>query len=173
MRVSEETLLALGSNLGDRLGYLRVAVRSLRERLELVAVSSVYESAPQGMAEADGQADFLNAVLRGRTTLEPRELLGICHTLEAAAGRERPHPRAPRTLDVDIVFHGSRVIRTEELTVPHPRWRARGFVLAPLLEIAPHWRDPETGRTVESFGRERSELLETVRVVAPADVLSR
>lgn len=167
----EDVLLALGSNLGDRLAHLRNAVRSLREVFEVESVSSVVESPAQGVPAEVPQPDFLNAALRVRTPFEPTAVLDACRSVEDAAGRTRPRPGAPRTLDVDIIFHGDRVIRSEELVVPHPRWKGRGFVLHPLLEIAPDRRDPESGRTVDRICRDRSELLERVRVVAPPSAL--
>lgn len=170
----EEVLLALGSNLGDRLEHLRGAVRGLRERsFDVLRVSSVVESPPLGVAAEIPQGDYWNAAVRARTVLAPRAVLDACRSLEEAAGRTRPRRGAPRTLDVDIIFHGQRRIRSERLVVPHPRWKERGFVLWPLLEIAPAWTDPESGDTVEAIGGERLHLLDTVRVVAPPAALAR
>lgn len=141
--------LALGSNLGDRLAHLRRAVKGLGDGgVEVRSVSSVYESPPAGYAE---QPDFLNAALVGRTRLSPGELLILARRLESEAGRERSFPNAPRPLDVDIVLYGDRIVTEPELRIPHERWRTRAFVLAPLREIAGELRDPETGRTVQSF----------------------
>lgn len=169
----EEVLLALGSNVGDRLEHLRGAVRGLRERsFDVLRVSSVVESPPLGVAAEIPQEDYWNAALRARTLLAPRAVLDVCRSLEAAAGRTRPRRGAPRTLDVDIIFHGERTIRSEALVVPHPRWKERGFVLRPLLEIAPTWTDPESGDTVDEIGGERAHLLDVVRVVAPPEALT-
>lgn len=168
----DEILLALGSNLEGRLDNLRTGVRLLREVVEVNAVSSVVESAPQGPSVDPDDPDFLNAVLRGRTSLEPVALLRACHRVEDAAGRTRTRPGAPRTLDVDLLFHGSRVIRTPELIVPHPRWKERGFVLRPLLEVAPEWKDPESGETVQEICRDRAEILDEARVAAPPEALA-
>lgn len=167
----EEVVVALGSNLGDRMGNLRAAVRALGEILEVEAVSSILESPPQGFPEGEESPDFLNAVLRGRTAQEPEALLDACHGIEASAGRPRARPLTSRTLDLDIIFHGDRVRAGPGLVLPHPRWKERGFVLRPLLEIAPEWVDPETGSSVEEICRERSYLLAEGRVVAPGDVL--
>lgn len=142
---SEPVVLALGSNLGDRLRHLADAVVALKAAVTVDAASSVYASDPVGYQD---QGEFLNAVLVGRTERSPRSLLAACQAAEAAAGRVRERPDGPRTLDVDVVFFGRRVIRTPELVVPHPRWRERGFVMAPLAEVAPRWIDPETGRPV-------------------------
>lgn len=165
----EEVLLSLGSNLGDRLGHLRSGVRELRSAVRVSAVSPVVESEAQGV-EGE-QPDFLNAVVRARTRFGPGEMLRACLAVEDREGRRRPHPGAPRTLDVDLLFQGRRIVRSDRLTVPHPRWKERGFVLRPLLEVAAEWRDPETGRTVEEICRERPELLKEVRTVAPSAAL--
>ena len=140
--------LALGSNVGSRLAHLAGAVAALAAAVDVEAVSSVYASDPVGYQD---QGEFLNAVLVGRTRLAPRALLEAARGAEAAAGRRRPFRNAPRTLDVDLILYGSRVVREADLVVPHPRWRERAFVLAPLAEVAGGWVDPETGRTVREL----------------------
>lgn len=169
--MDEDVLLGLGSNLGDRLEHLRVGVRLLRDRVRVTAISSVVESEAQGTAAGESSPDFLNAVVRGRTELDPVALLAELRRIEEAAGRARGRPGAPRTLDVDLLFYGDRRVCESDLTVPHPRWKERGFVLGPLLEVAPEWRDPETGEPVRGICEERSELLGGVRKVAPATAL--
>lgn len=143
-------LLSLGSNLGDRLEHLRRGVEGLTRGVEVEAVSSIYESAPAGYEE---QPDFLNAVVRGRTVLGPRELLALAQEVEEDEGRRRSFPNAPRTLDIDILFFGDRVMREPGLTLPHPRWRERDFVRVPLAEVAGDWKDPESGRILAAAGR--------------------
>ena len=161
--------LALGSNLGDRVAHLRAAVAGLAGGVEIDGVSSVYASAPEGHAD---QPDFLNAVVVGRTRLNPVELLARAHALEAAAGRRRSFPNAPRPLDVDVVFYGSLVREAEPPLVPHPRWDRRAFVLAPLAEVAPDAVDPRSGRTVETVWNEkRADLRPTVTAFAPPEAL--
>lgn len=125
------TFLSLGSNLGDRRAILAEAVESLPD---LVSVSSVYESDPVGGPD---QGAFLNLIAQLDTDLSPVALLGVCHRLESAANRVRSTRWGPRTLDVDIVWMDGVDIDTASLTVPHPRWRSRRFVLAPLRELAP------------------------------------
>lgn len=143
--------LGLGSNLGDRARYLRDAIDSLAG---VVRVSPVYETEPVG--GPGGQGAYLNVVVELDTDLTPRQLLGVCHRLEAAAGRVRDVRWGPRTLDVDILWYGGRTIDEPDLQVPHPRMRRRRFVMAPLADIAPDlvpegW-EREVEGTVEVWG---------------------
>jgi len=138
--------IALGSNIGDRRGHLDYAVSRLGVFLHDIRASSYYETAPVDVIGE--QWDFLNAAAVGETELTAREVLDALLAIEAARGRERPHPSAPRTLDLDVVLFGSDRIDEPGLVVPHPRFRERRFVLDPLAEIAPDWRDPVTGKTV-------------------------
>ena len=163
-----EVALALGSNLGDRMGRLAGAVAFLAPELEGLCASSVYASDPVGYED---QPPFLNAVVTGRTRLGADALLRRAHAAEAAAGRRRSFPNAPRTLDVDIVLYGDEVRRDDELHIPHPRFRERAFVLAPLAEVAPGRVDPVTGRTVLDLWREARDALPPVRVFAPPHAL--
>ena len=124
--------LGLGSNVGDRRRNLLDAVESLAGR---VGVSQVYETEPVG--GPSGQDPYLNCVVELSTRLSPRELLGVCHRLESAAGRVRNERWGPRTLDVDVLLVGDLVVDEPDLTIPHPRMWDRRFVLAPLAELAP------------------------------------
>jgi 2-amino-4-hydroxy-6-hydroxymethyldihydropteridine diphosphokinase len=124
--------LGLGSNLGDRWQFLREAVAALPD---VVAVSSVYETSPVGGPE--GQGPYLNVVVELATDLGPRELLGVAHRLEEAAGRERKERWGPRTLDVDVLLVDDLSVDEPDLVVPHPRMWERRFVLAPLADLAP------------------------------------
>lgn len=138
--------IALGSNLGDRGATLDSALASLRALLSDLVASSYFETAPVGMAP--GAPSFLNAAAAGGFDGTPEALLAALHRIEAAHGRERPRPGASRTLDLDLVLFGDERIESPDLVVPHPRFRDRRFVLAPLAEIAADWRDPVTGLTV-------------------------
>jgi 2-amino-4-hydroxy-6-hydroxymethyldihydropteridine diphosphokinase len=160
--------LALGSNLGDRAAHLRAGVTALRRVIAVEAVSSVYATEPVGPA----QPEFLNAALIGTTRLAPRPLLRAALAAEAAAGRRRTVRDAPRTLDIDVVLYGDRIFRTPDLVVPHPRWRERGFVLAPLGEIAPDWVDPETGLAVQVLAEGAELKPGCPRAVAPAEAIT-
>lgn len=136
-----QAYISLGSNLGDRLGHLARGLRHLLApgQVDLVAVSSVYETEPWGKTD---QGPFLNAAVAVRTALEPRELLYACRAAERAEGRVRLERWGPRTLDVDIVLYGEVSLSEPDLVIPHPRLAERAFVLVPLLEIEPALRLP-------------------------------
>jgi 2-amino-4-hydroxy-6-hydroxymethyldihydropteridine diphosphokinase len=143
--------VALGSNLGDREGYLRSAIAALQPAVHRLRVSTFHETAPVGVGP---QPTFLNAVAVGETSLSARALLEMLLAVERELGRERPFPGAPRTLDLDLILYDAAIIdEGPTLIVPHPRFRERRFVLEPLSEIAPDWRDPVTGKTVEELLR--------------------
>lgn len=127
--------VGLGANLGDPVAAVRLALAQLGQLpgTRLVAASSLYRTAPQ---EARGP-DFINAVAALETRLPAPDLLAAMHGLEQAAGRERPWHHAPRTLDLDLLLYGDARIHSAWLTVPHPRWAQRAFVLVPLAQIAP------------------------------------
>jgi 2-amino-4-hydroxy-6-hydroxymethyldihydropteridine diphosphokinase len=148
-RAGERVAIALGSNLGDRAGHLRWALEALADHLSDLRASPFENTAPVDVAGP--QPDYLNAVAVGRTTLEPHALLDLLLRLEERRGRTRPAPRAPRTLDLDLVLYGSRTVDDARLIVPHPRFRDRPFVLGPLAALAPRWRDPVTGRTLAAL----------------------
>jgi 2-amino-4-hydroxy-6-hydroxymethyldihydropteridine diphosphokinase len=142
--------IALGSNLGDRERYLRQAIDELRPFISNLTLSSFYDTAPLGVGD---QPRFLNAAATGVTTLAARALLDGLLGVEAQLERTRPYPGAPRTLDLDLILYGDQIIEERDLTVPHPRFRERLFVLEPLAEIAPDWTDPVTKRSVRELLR--------------------
>ena len=155
--------LSLGSNLGDRLGVLRSAVRRLREStdLELVATSPLYESEPweaePGRAGSE-QRWYLNCVVAVDTPLPPRTLLERLHTIEDDLGRVRPAGTpearrfAPRTVDIDILFYGDEVISgPDDLHVPHLLLAERAFVLRPLSDVAPDLEHPTLYATIRQL----------------------
>jgi 2-amino-4-hydroxy-6-hydroxymethyldihydropteridine diphosphokinase len=158
-----EVLLGLGANLGDPVAQLARAVAALRDEVSIDAVSFVYRTEPVGFAD---QPDFYNLVVRGRTRLGPLALLHRAREIEAALGRHRPFPNAPRTIDVDLLSYGERVMRTDELTLPHPRLHLRGFVLHPLVEIAPEWTHPVLRKTARELLSAAAELERVQRVGA-------
>jgi len=143
--------IALGSNLGDREDYLRSALDALTPSLDRLRISTFHDTAPVGVGP---QPTFLNAAAVGETSISARALLDTLLAVERDLGRERPFPGAPRTLDLDLILYGDAIIdEAPSLIVPHPRFRERRFVLEPLAEIAPDWRDPITGQTVEELLR--------------------
>jgi dihydroneopterin aldolase/2-amino-4-hydroxy-6-hydroxymethyldihydropteridine diphosphokinase len=139
--------LALGSNMGDKEAYLNGAVEALNAIPECLVekVSSYLVTPPYGVTDQD---DFLNACLKLRTLLPPRELLQELHRIEQEAGRERLIHWGPRTLDLDILLYDDRILEEDDLCIPHVELAKRDFVLRPLCEIAPYVRHPATGRTV-------------------------
>lgn len=156
-------LLGLGANLGDPLGQLALAVELLREHVRIDRVSSVYRTEPVGHAQ---QPDFYNLVVAGWTALAPPGLLAAAKGIEEGMGRVPTFRNAPRPMDIDLLAHGERVMRTPALTLPHPRLHLRGFVLHPLAEVAPEWRHPILGRTARELLSDAAAL-ERVEPLGP------
>ena len=125
--------LGIGGNLGERRAMLRSAVAEIRGVLEDVRVSSLYETAAWGVTD---QPAFLNAVVRGRTSLPPLELLDALQAIENELGRVRGRRWGARVIDIDILLYGAEVIDEPRLTVPHPLMTQRGFVLRPFADLA-------------------------------------
>ena len=152
MRPIRQAVLAIGSNLGDRIDKLQGGVSALEDTPEVtvVAISSVYETEPVGGPDSSGK--FLNAVVLIDTTLTVHTLLDRALAIEDAFGRERSEPGAPRTLDVDVIVVGNRVAEDEQLVLPHPRAHERGFVLVPWLEIDPEGEIPGKGFVADLIG---------------------
>ena len=138
--------VAVGSNLGDRHRYVLFARQHLARFLDNLQMSTVFETEPVGVAGV--QPPFLNAALVGETALRIHEFFRALQDIERAAGRERPFPSAPRTLDLDLILFGKTILREPQLEIPHPRFRERRFVLEPLAQIAPDLRDPVTSLTI-------------------------
>jgi 3-oxoacyl-[acyl-carrier protein] reductase len=140
--------IALGSNLGDRWANIHGAVRRLRAEpgVRLLAASECYETTPVGGPA--GQGPYLNSAAAIETDLSPEDLLAFLHRIEQQFGRVRTVKDGPRTLDLDLLLYGDRVIDTPTLTIPHPRMHERGFVLVPLADIAPDAVHPTFGKTV-------------------------
>jgi 2-amino-4-hydroxy-6-hydroxymethyldihydropteridine diphosphokinase len=143
-----DVAIALGSNVGDRRAVLNAAIEALRSTVNVLRSSSFIDTPYVG---ADVQPSVLNAAVIGSTSLDAHPLLERLLAIEQDFGRTRPYGGAPRTLDLDLILYGDAVIDEPGLIVPHPRFRQRRFVLEPLAEIAPGWRDPVTGKTVSDL----------------------
>ena len=151
--------VALGSNLGDRLGYLRQGVEGLRQLGRIAAISGLYETEPVGGPE---QGPYLNAVVLLHCDAGPHDLLNSLHAIEEEAGRKRSVRWGERTLDLDVVAWDGAPVRTAELVIPHPRAPERRFVLAPLADVWPEARLGDSLsaiRALEEAPGERVDLL--------------
>jgi 2-amino-4-hydroxy-6-hydroxymethyldihydropteridine diphosphokinase len=142
--VNRRTVIAMGSNIGDRLDYLQGGLDGLFDtpRITFLAVSPVYETTPVGGPE---QPDYLNAVVIAETSMPAQAVLERCLSLEDAYGRVRDERWGPRTLDLDLIIYGDEVSNSPGLTLPHPRAHERAFVLAPWLDADPQAQIPGCG----------------------------
>lgn len=157
--------LGLGSNMGDRVRYLREAVARIGALVNITKISNLYVAAPLGYVRDDA---FINAVLNGTTTLTPMELLKEMQEIERAMGRQPGVSYGPRPIDIDILFYGMTQIETISLTVPHPRMAQRAFVLKPLAEIAPTLMHPVLYYTITELLQDADDV-EQVQLYAPSD----
>jgi dihydroneopterin aldolase/2-amino-4-hydroxy-6-hydroxymethyldihydropteridine diphosphokinase len=139
--------LGLGSNIGDRSGFLKHALEALQaeQRVQVVRCSSIYETEPYGPVE---QNDFLNMIVQIETLLPSLALLRCIHKIETDLERVRDVHWGPRTIDLDLLVFGRTITQSEELSLPHPEIARRAFVLKPLAEIAPHLVVPGINRSV-------------------------
>jgi 2-amino-4-hydroxy-6-hydroxymethyldihydropteridine diphosphokinase len=155
--------LGLGSNLGDRVGYVQQALGLLKDThsVRVISTSSFYETEPVGYKDQDW---FVNAAVAVDTSLSPGELLERCQRIEQQLGRQRDpeNQDGPRTIDIDILFYDSLVLNEPGLTIPHPRLHERAYALVPLLEINPRMVHPVLNQTVEQMHH---------ALVAPEEVL--
>jgi 2-amino-4-hydroxy-6-hydroxymethyldihydropteridine diphosphokinase len=144
--------VALGSNLDNPVEQIRSALRELGRLpgTRLPRASSLYRNPPAGGLD---QPEYVNAIAQVETRLGPRELLDRLLEIERAHGRVRDYPNASRTLDLDVVLYGDRVVSEPGLVIPHPRMLERAFVLVPLAEIAPEAQVPGHGRAADLAGK--------------------
>ncbi len=142
MTLGRRAYLALGSNVGDRLGHLRQAVALLTstQGITLQRVASLYETEPVGVRD---QPWFLNTVVELSTDLSPHQLLGVAKQVERSVGRTPTFRWGPREVDVDLLLYDGERVADDQLTVPHPRMSERLFVLLPLRELYPDWKGDE------------------------------
>jgi len=145
--------IGLGSNLGNRAGNIKDAIRLLEESgdIKALATSSIYESEPIGVLD---QPNYLNRVLKIETSLEPHELLKTTQGIEAQLGRDPDTHFQPRPIDIDILLYDELDLESLELKIPHSRLKSRRFVLEPLLEIEPNAADPVSARPFSDFLKE-------------------
>jgi len=142
----KKVYLGLGSNLGDRRGMLLATLAALESsHLRIARASPIYETEPMDVPD---QNWFLNLVAEVETDLFPLQLLHRIGKIESQMGRRRLTPKGPRTVDIDILLFGNAMVKMPRLEIPHPRFRDRRFVLAPLADLAPNLRDPVTRKTV-------------------------
>ena len=147
--------------MGDRETMLQAAVRELESpRLHIRRTSPIYETEPM---DVPGQPWFLNQVVEAETDLFPLQLLHRTAKIEVQLGRRRLTPKGPRAIDIDILLFGNAVVTTPKLEIPHPRFRLRRFVLAPLADLAPDLRDPVTRKTIrELLGELRGQAVRKI-----------
>ena len=156
--MSGSVLIALGSNLGDRALFLRRAISLLSDVVRVVRVSSFIETDPVDAPPPK----YLNAVVAGYTDLSPAALLDALHAIESRLGRRRSTRNAPRVIDLDLILHSATLVRTRTLTVPHPRYREREFVMGPLRELTLGWRDPATRKRITTETRRAQSSVSSV-----------
>ncbi len=165
----ERVYIGIGSNLGDRFDHCHRAITLLRllPATRVTGVSSLYETEPVAGVEDPGPGWFLNAVVRLETEVGPHRLLEVCREIERALGRDSEHRGGPRTLDLDILLYGTRIIRDSSLAIPHPRFHLRRFVLTPLVELDPAWEHPGLHRTFKELLEDLADPSEVRRMAPP------
>ncbi len=147
-------IIGLGSNLGRRKETLRRAIFLLQNKLRIQRISRFVSCRP---AEGVTGGKFLNGVLQAKTKLQPDQLLKFLQSIEVSLGRPKNHkPFLPRTIDLDILFYENLVMNKKNLQIPHPAAWRRNFVVNPLLEIVPHWKDPVSGKKIEEIAGENN-----------------
>ncbi len=164
----DAVFLGLGSNLGDRHENLRQALAaiSLIPKTDIIQTSSVYETEPVGYRD---QPEFYNMVCHVRTDQTPAEFLRHSQRIERELGRKRRSRWGPRTIDIDILFWGTRRIATRDLKVPHPQALKRRFVMQPLSEIAPEYQPPGSSKVVVQLAQNCPDKSKVVKITS-ADI---
>ena len=159
----QNAYVGLGSNLGDRAGYLLLAVRGMLDAgLDVIRLSSIYETEP---VEYEEQPPFLNMVaeVRGSTLPSPDQMLARLLWIEYALGRKRDVPMGPRTIDLDLLIFKDQLSDTEFLTLTHPRLHSRRFVLVPLVELVPNLVHPVLGKPISELLTQTKDQSAVVR----------
>jgi len=140
--------LALGSNVGDSRHHIEDAIELLGACVTNIVTAPMYVSKAVGYTD---QADFFNTVITGKTHLTPHELLGFVKKIERQVGRVTRFRWGPREIDIDIIFYGDLSMQEPDLTIPHPRFRERDFVLEPLCKLSPAYIDPVSKQSVRAL----------------------
>jgi len=145
----EKIFLLLGSNQGKRIRNLRSAQAEIRRnQIKIVKKSSVYKTAPWGKKD---QPDFLNMALQVNCAHPPVELLRILKRIEKKMGREKGSKWGSRLIDIDILFYNARIVKTRDLSIPHPYFEQRVFAIVPMAEISPNFADPRSARKMKDY----------------------
>jgi 2-amino-4-hydroxy-6-hydroxymethyldihydropteridine diphosphokinase len=164
----EVVYIGFGSNVGDRVDFCDRALTllSLLPHSQVTGVSLLYETEPVNDGANPGDGWFLNGVIQLETDITPKSLLTVLREIEGSLGRDQDHRSGPRTIDLDILFYGERVIEDPDLTIPHPRLHQRRFVLMPLSELDPLFIHPTRQRSVNQMLAEVEDASE-VRLLFP------
>jgi 2-amino-4-hydroxy-6-hydroxymethyldihydropteridine diphosphokinase len=150
--------LLIGGNIGDRLSFMASAIEKMKQKgIELIRQSAIYETAAWGITD---QPSFLNQVLEINTSLSPEELLNSLLSIEHELGRIRAEKNGARTIDIDILYFGTKIIAKPGLSIPHDRISIRRFVLVPLAELIPAFIDPKTGKSIVEMLNDCPDTLE-------------
>jgi 2-amino-4-hydroxy-6-hydroxymethyldihydropteridine diphosphokinase len=143
-----EVYLAIGGNVGNVRANIEKAAELLGQNLADVKLAAVYASKAVGYTD---QPDFFNTAICGQTDLAPEELLKFVKEVEGQVGRTASFRWGPREIDIDVIFYGNQIIKTGHLTIPHPEYSRRDFVLKPLLDLNPDLKDPMSERSLQFF----------------------
>lgn len=163
--------LGLGSNVGDRVKFLSMAVDELKKKIQIVSLSSIYETEPVGIKN---QREFYNMVVEGRTELKPSELFQAVKVIEHHLGRKENTHLMPREIDIDILLYDGYVYHDIMLNVPHTEMKHRRFVLEPFDEIAPDVLHPGSKKTIKTLlaaCNDRSKVVRTTHSLSTAHAI--
>jgi 2-amino-4-hydroxy-6-hydroxymethyldihydropteridine diphosphokinase len=144
----ERVWIGLGANLGDATKTFLAVYHYLSDSLKDLRASSLFITRPFGYTN---QGNFTNAVISGICQLAPVDLLTLLQRIECQLGKRKLRPNGPRVIDLDILFWGNRIVKINDLQIPHPRAAERDFVLLPMHELDPHWMDPVSGKSIEEL----------------------
>jgi 2-amino-4-hydroxy-6-hydroxymethyldihydropteridine diphosphokinase len=148
----EKIFLLLGTNQGARIRNLRAAQAEIRRnRIKIIKKSSIYRTPPWGKEDQPG---FLNQALQVGSNRPPAELLRVLKQIEKKLGRKRGSKWGPRLIDIDILFYDERIVKSRNLTIPHPYFEQRAFAILPMAELSPNFKDPRSARRMKDYLKE-------------------